>query len=220
MTLDLTQSQDIFHRAQDLIPGGVNSPVRAYRSVGGTPPHMKRGEGALVWDEDGNEYVDLVLSYGPLILGHGNAEVKQALHDAVETGTTFGAPTRAELRIAERIVDRVPSVEMVRLVNSGTEATLSVARLVRAATGRSALVKFNGCYHGHGDSYLVKAGSGVLTLGAPDSPGVPSALAELSLVADYNDPAGTDKLFAERGSEIAGVVVEPAAHEARCRGFL
>ena len=211
MTLDLTQSQDIFQRAQHLIPGGVNSPVRAYRSVGGTPPHMRRGEGALVWDEDGNEYVDLVLSYGPLILGHGNAEVKQALHDAVETGTTFGAPTRAELRIAERIVDRVPSVEMVRLVNSGTEATLSVARLVRAATGRSALVKFNGCYHGHGDSYLVKAGSGVLTLGAPDSPGVPSALAELSLVADYNDPAGIEKLFAERGSEIAGVVVEPVA---------
>lgn len=211
MTLDLTQSRAIFERAQHRIPGGVNSPVRAYRSVGGTPPHMCRGEGAIVWDEDGNEYVDLVLSYGPLILGHGHPEVKEALHAAVETGTTFGAPTRAELVIAERIIERVPSVEMVRLVNSGTEATLSVARLVRAATGRSALVKFNGCYHGHGDSYLVKAGSGVLTLGAPDSPGVPSALAELSLVVDYNDAEAITDLFARRGAEIAGVIVEPVA---------
>ena len=209
--MNLERSIATFTAAQELIPGGVNSPVRAYKSVGGTPVHMASGQGPYVTDIDGNEYVDLVLSYGPLILGDANPEVTEAVVEAARRGTTFGAPTEGELGLARRIVERVGPVEVVRAVNSGTEATMSLARLARAATGRERILKFNGCYHGHGDSYLVKAGSGVLTLGAPDSPGVPSALAELSLVADYNDPAGIEKLFAERGSEIAGVVVEPVA---------
>lgn len=209
--MQLAKSEAIFEAAQTLIPGGVNSPVRAYRTVGGTPPHLVRGEGAYVWDEDGNRYLDMVLSYGPLILGHGHAAVKNALHQAVDTATTLGHPTRAELRIAETIVERVPSVEMVRLVNSGTEATLSAARLVRAATGRQRILKFNGCYHGHGDSFLVKAGSGALTLGSPDSPGVPTGIASLSAVAEYNDlPSVQAQLDAHPG-EIAGIFVEPVA---------
>ena len=207
----LDQSKAIFSRAQSLIPGGVNSPVRAYSSVGGTPPHLKKGQGPLVWDEDGNEYVDMVLSYGPLILGHGNEEVKEALHSAVESGTTFGAPTRGELAIAELICERVAPVEMVRLVNSGTEATLSAARLARAATGRNRIIKFNGCYHGHGDSFLVRAGSGGLTLGAPDSPGVPKSLAELTLVAEYNDLEDTSSLLKAHPDDIAAIIVEPVA---------
>ena len=166
-SLDLSRSEEIFAAARELIPGGVNSPVRAYKSVGGTPPHLVRGEGALVWDEDGNEYVDLVGSYGPLILGHGDEEVRAALHEAVDTGTTFGAPTRGELEMARLITERVAGCEVVRLVNSGTEATMSAARLARAATGREKILKFEGCYHGHGDSFLVAAGSGALTLGAP-----------------------------------------------------
>ena len=212
----LDQSKAIFSRAQSLIPGGVNSPVRAYSSVGGTPPHLKKGQGPLVWDEDGNEYVDMVLSYGPLILGHGNEEVKEALHSAVESGTTFGAPTRGELAIAELICERVAPVEMVRLVNSGTEATLSAARLARAATGRNRIIKFNGCYHGHGDSFLVRAGSGGLTLGAPDSPGVPKSLAELTLVAEYNDLEDTSSLFKAHPDDIAAIIVEPVAGNMGC----
>ncbi|MEO0663107.1 MAG: glutamate-1-semialdehyde 2,1-aminomutase, partial [Planctomycetota bacterium] len=200
-----------FRAAQELIPGGVNSPVRAYRSVGGTPPHLVRGEGALVWDEDGNEYVDLVGSYGPLILGHGNAEVKAALSEAIETGTTFGAPTRGELEMARLITDRVESCEVVRLVNSGTEATMSAARLARAATGRDKIVKFEGCYHGHGDSFLVAAGSGALTLGSPDSPGVTRSNAANSLVAVYNDLDSVARVFEEHANEIAAVFVEPVA---------
>jgi len=207
----LDQSETIFAQAQHLIPGGVNSPVRAYSSVGGTPPHLKSGKGPLVTDEDGNEFVDMVLSYGPLILGHGDEEVKEALHAAVESGTTFGAPTRAELAIAQVICERVEPVEMVRLVNSGTEATLSAARLTRAATGRNHIVKFNGCYHGHGDSFLVRAGSGGLTLGAPDSPGVPRNLAELTLIAEYNDLSNTRSLFEAHGDDIAAIIVEPVA---------
>lgn len=209
--MNLTKSEAIFAAARELIPGGVNSPVRAYRSVGGTPPHLVRGEGALVWDEDGNEYVDLVGSYGPLILGHAHAEVQEALHAAVERGTTFGAPTRGELEMARAITGRVPGCEVVRLVNSGTEATMSAARLARAATGREKIVKFEGCYHGHGDAFLVAAGSGALTLGTPDSPGVTRATAESSLVAVYNDLDGVAALFAEHGPEIAAVFVEPIA---------
>ncbi len=209
--MHLPTSEAIFEAASKLIPGGVNSPVRAYRSVGGTPPHLVRGEGAYVWDEDGNRFLDMVLSYGPLILGHGHTPVKEALHAAVETGTTFGHPTRAELRMAETITQRVPSVEMVRLVNSGTEATLAAARLVRAATGRQRILKFNGCYHGHGDSFLVKAGSGALTLGAPDSPGVPKELASLSAVAEYNDLDSVRVQLEAHPDEFAGVFVEPVA---------
>lgn len=206
-----TRSEEIFVAAQDLIPGGVNSPVRAYGSVGGVPPHLVRGQGALVWDEDGNEYVDLVGSYGPLILGHANAEVRAALHEAVDGGTTFGAPTRGELEMARDICERVHSVEMVRLVNSGTEATMSAARLARAATSREKILKFEGCYHGHGDSFLVAAGSGALTLGAPDSPGVTRSTAANSLVAVYNDLDSVKAVFDEHGSEIAAVFVEPVA---------
>ncbi|MDG1050926.1 MAG: glutamate-1-semialdehyde 2,1-aminomutase [Planctomycetota bacterium] len=206
-----TRSEEIFHAAKELIPGGVNSPVRAYGSVGGIPPHLVRGAGALVWDEDGNEYVDLVGSYGPLILGHANAEVRTALHEAVDGGTTFGAPTRGELEMARDICERVHSVEMVRLVNSGTEATMSAARLARAATGREKILKFEGCYHGHGDSFLVAAGSGALTLGAPDSPGVTRSTAANSLVAVYNDLDSVKTVFDQHGPEIAAVFVEPVA---------
>ena len=206
-----TRSEEIFHAAKELIPGGVNSPVRAYGSVGGIPPHLVRGAGALVWDEDGNEYVDLVGSYGPLILGHATAEVRAALHEAVDGGTTFGAPTRGELEMARDICERVHSVEMVRLVNSGTEATMSAARLARAATGREKILKFEGCYHGHGDSFLVAAGSGALTLGAPDSPGVTRSTAANSLVAVYNDLDSVKAVFDQHGPEIAAVFVEPVA---------
>ena len=206
-----TRSEEIFAAAKELIPGGVNSPVRAYGSVGGVPPHLVRGKGPLVWDEDGNEYVDLVGSYGPLILGHGNAEVRAALHEAVDGGTTFGAPTRGELDMARDICGRVHSVEMVRLVNSGTEATMSAARLARAATGREKILKFEGCYHGHGDSFLVAAVSGALTLGAPDSPGVTRSTAENSLVAVYNDLDSVKAVFDQHGPEISAVFVEPVA---------
>ncbi|MEC7232004.1 MAG: glutamate-1-semialdehyde 2,1-aminomutase, partial [Planctomycetota bacterium] len=210
-SLDLSRSEEIFAAARELIPGGVNSPVRAYKSVGGTPPHLVRGEGPLVWDEDGNEYVDLVGSYGPLILGHGNDEVRAALHEAVDTGTTFGAPTRGELEMARLITERVAGCEVVRLVNSGTEATMSAARLARAATGREKILKFEGCYHGHGDSFLVAAGSGALTLGAPDSPGVTASTASNSLVAVYNDLDSVKRVFDEHAGSIAAVFVEPVA---------
>ena len=210
------QSDSIFSSASKLIPGGVNSPVRAWKSVGGNPVHLASGEGAWVTDVDGNRYVDLVCAYGPLILGHSPAAVKDALHSVVETGTALGAPSAAELDIAELIVERCPAVEMIRLVNSGTEATMSALRLARAATGREHMLKFNGCYHGHGDSFLVKAGSGALTLGAPDSPGVPASLAELSLVAEYNDLDEARALFVERGSDIACVFVEPVAGNMGC----
>ncbi len=193
------------------MPGGVSSPVRAWRAVGGTPVHVARGAGARVWDVDGNELVDLVLSYGPLILGHAPAVVREALHAAVEAGTSFGAPTEGELLLAQLVRERMPVVEMVRFVNSGTEATMSALRLARAATGRERVVKCNGCYHGHADSFLVKAGSGALTLGAPDSPGVPRALAELTLVAEYNDLESARALFAREGRAIACVFVEPVA---------
>ncbi|MEM7515496.1 MAG: glutamate-1-semialdehyde 2,1-aminomutase [Planctomycetota bacterium] len=209
--MKLDRSQSVFEAAQRRIPGGVNSPVRAYRTVGGTPVHIAEGKGALVRDIDGNEFIDLVCSYGPLILGHAPDEVNEAVAAALAKGTTFGAPTEGELSIAEEICGRVACAEKVRLVNSGTEATMSALRLARAATGRDAFVKFNGCYHGHADSFLVKAGSGALTHGDPDSPGVPAALAAMTLVPDYNELAEVEKLFAERGKEIAAVFVEPVA---------
>jgi len=224
MTLDLTNSEALLGRARELIPGGVNSPVRAYRGVGGTPPFVERGDGCRVVDADGNQYVDLVLSYGPLILGHGHPDVLAAVKGALERGTAFGAPTESEINLAAAISERVPSVECVRLVNSGTEATMSALRLARAATGRSAFVKFSGCYHGHGDAFLVKAGSGALTHGSPDSPGVPESVVADTLVADYNDLASVARLFEERGDEIAAVFVEPVAGNMGCvlpeAGFL
>lgn len=209
--MKLDRSELIFAEARTLIPGGVNSPVRAYKSVGGTPVHVARGAGPLCWDVDGNEYVDLVLGYGPLILGHCDPRVVAAVEKTARTGFTFGAPTEGELVMARTLTQRVPGLEMVRLVNSGTEATMSALRLARAFTGRDRIVKFNGNYHGHGDSFLVKAGSGALTHGAPDSPGVARALAELTLVAEYNDLASVERLLAQHGRDVACIIVEPVA---------
>ena len=204
-------SEKLYKEARAVIPGGVNSPVRAYKSVGGTPVHVARGHGALCWDVDGNEYVDLVLSYGPLILGHCDPRVVAAIERTARTGTCFGAPSEGELAMARTITERMPWIEMVRLVNSGTEATMSALRLARAFTGRELVLKFDGNYHGHGDSFLVKAGSGALTHGAPDSPGVARALAALTLVADYNDLASVERLMKEHGPRVACVIVEPVA---------
>lgn len=209
--MKLDKSEAIFEAAKALVPGGVNSPVRAYKSVGGIPPHIESGKGAFVRDADGNEYIDLVLSYGPLILGHAHPEVVAALTRAAEAGTAFGAPTKGELTLAQEITDRFDCCEMVRLVNSGTEATMSALRLARAVTGRDGFLKFNGCYHGHGDSFLVKAGSGALTFGAPDSPGVPEALASLTLIAEYNDLDTVRALFEQHAGSISCIFVEPVA---------
>ncbi len=209
--MKLDRSEQIFAEARTLIPGGVNSPVRAYKSVGGTPVHIARGAGPLCWDVDGNEYVDLVLSYGPLILGHCDPRVIAAIESTARTGTCFGAPTQGELDMARTLHERMPWVEMVRLVNSGTEATMSALRLARAFTGRDCILKFNGNYHGHGDSFLVKAGSGALTHGAPDSPGVTRALAELTLVAEYNDLQSVERVLAQHGRDVACIIVEPVA---------
>ena len=202
-------SERLFAASQRLIPGGVNSPVRAFKGVGGTPRFMARGEGAWLVDADGNRYVDLVLSWGPLILGHAHPEVLEAIVRAAEAGTTFGAPTELELRLAERVVATFPSVDMVRFVSSGTEATMSAVRLARAATGRSLVVKFDGCYHGHADHLLAAAGSGVATLGLPDSPGVTPAAVGDTLVVPFNDLAEVEALFRNRGEQIAAVLVEP-----------
>src|SRR5918999_1879137 len=180
-------SAKLFARAVELMPGGVNSPVRAFRGVGGTPRFIASAKGATMTDADGRTYVDYVCSWGPMILGHADPEVIAALADALSRGTSYGAPTELEIEMAEEIVSAVPSVEMVRMVNSGTEATMSALRLARGVTGRTKLVKFEGCYHGHGDSFLVKAGSGVATLGLPNSPGVPAELSRLTLTAPYND---------------------------------
>jgi glutamate-1-semialdehyde 2,1-aminomutase len=207
--IELPSSEALLRRAVARIPGGVNSPVRAYKSVGGTPPFLSRGDGPYVYDEDDRRYVDLVMSFGPHLLGHGHPAIRQALHDQVDLGLCFGAPTRGEVELAEAICERVPSIESVRLVNSGTEATMAAIRLARAATGRPAILKFDGNYHGHGDSFLVKAGSGALTHGAPDSPGVPEALAALTLVADYNRLESVEELLRARGSEVAAIIVEP-----------
>jgi glutamate-1-semialdehyde 2,1-aminomutase len=207
--IELPHSAALFERAVKRIPGGVNSPVRAYKSVGGTPPFVARAEGPYVWDEDDRKYVDLVMSFGPHLLGHGHPAIRQAIHDQADVGLCYGAPTRGEVEIAELLCELVPSLEMVRLVNSGTEATMAAIRLARAFTGRAAIVKFDGNYHGHGDSFLVKAGSGALTQGAPDSPGVPAALAGLTLVAQYNKLETVEALFAAKGAEIAAIIVEP-----------
>jgi len=203
------RSSELFDRAERVLPGGVNSPVRAFRAVGGTPFFVARGHGSSLVDVDGREYVDYVCSWGALILGHAHPAVLAAIHAAAENGWTYGAPCPAEVELAEDVRRRMPSLEVMRFVNSGTEATMSAVRLARAATGRDLIVKFDGCYHGHADGFLVKAGSGVATLGLPDSPGVPSASASLTLTAPFNDAPAVADLFRKHAKRIAAVIVEP-----------
>jgi glutamate-1-semialdehyde 2,1-aminomutase len=209
-------SEELFARAVELMPGGVNSPVRAFRGVGGTPRFIESAGGATMTDVDGRTYIDYVGSWGPMILGHADPEVIEALRAALSRGTSYGAPTELEVEMAEEIIDAVPSVEMVRMVNSGTEATMSALRLARGFTGRDKIVKFEGCYHGHGDSLLVKAGSGVATLGLPDSPGVTASVASNTITVAFNDTAALEKTFAEHGSGIAAVIVEPVVGNMGC----
>ncbi|HEY9405633.1 MAG TPA: glutamate-1-semialdehyde 2,1-aminomutase [Pyrinomonadaceae bacterium] len=209
-------SAELFRRAVELIPGGVNSPVRAFRGVGGTPRFIRSAHGATMTDVDGRTYIDYVGSWGPMILGHADAEVLAALHDALARGTSYGAPTELEIEMAEEIASAVPSIEMVRMVNSGTEATMSAVRLARGVTGRTKLVKFEGCYHGHGDSMLVRAGSGVATLGLPDSPGVPPTLAAETLTVPFNDSDALARAFDEHGAQIAAVIIEPVVGNMGC----
>jgi glutamate-1-semialdehyde 2,1-aminomutase len=206
-----TESERLFARAQELIPGGVNSPVRAFRAVGGVPRVIARGQGAYLWDVDGNRYIDYVLSWGPLALGHAHPAVVEALNAVITRGTSYGAPTEVENQLAELVIETVPSIEMIRFVNSGTEATMSALRLARAYTGRDKIIKFAGCYHGHADLLLAQAGSGVATLGLPDSPGVPSSVVSDTLTVEYNDLAAIEALFAEHPQQIAAVIVEPVA---------
>lgn len=211
-----TRSESAFQRAQSIIPGGVNSPVRAFRGVGGTPRFIQRGEGCRMVDIDGNSYIDYVGSWGPLLLGHRAPAVIEALRAVLDSGTSFGAPTEREVELAEMIRQAVPSMEMVRLVNSGTEATMSALRLARGFTGRDLTIKFEGCYHGHVDSLLVKAGSGMATLGIADAAGVPKAFAETTIVLPYNSVSALEAAFAERGDQIASVIIEPVVGNMGC----
>ncbi|UOY90192.1 glutamate-1-semialdehyde 2,1-aminomutase [Bacillus glycinifermentans] len=205
------KSKAAFKKAQQVLPGGVNSPVRAFKSVNMDPIFMERGKGSKIYDIDGNEYIDYVLSWGPLILGHSNEQVVKSIQETAKNGTSFGAPTELETELAELVIERVPSIEIVRMVSSGTEATMSALRLARGYTGRNKIVKFEGCYHGHGDSLLIKAGSGVATLGLPDSPGVPESIAKNTITVPYNDLETMKLVFQEFGDDIAGVIVEPVA---------
>jgi glutamate-1-semialdehyde 2,1-aminomutase len=211
-----TKSESLFLRAQELIPGGVNSPVRAFRSVGANPPFMAQGEGSRLFDVDGNEYIDYVGSWGPLLLGHRHPEIVAALEHALTIGTSFGAPTPQEIDLAEAICRAVPSIEMVRLVNSGTEATMSAIRVARGFTGRDLIVKFEGCYHGHVDSLLVKAGSGMATLGIADTQGVPQAFAATTIALPYNSVDAVEAAFRAHGGEIAAIIVEPVVGNMGC----
>lgn len=211
-----TKSEAIFEKAQKLIPGGVNSPVRAYRSVGGKPPFIARGQGSRLWDVDGNEYIDYVGSWGPLLLGHRHPDILAALEGALEIGTSFGAPTEQEVELAQAICDAVPSVEMVRLVNSGTEATMAAIRVARGFTGRDLTVKFEGCYHGHVDSLLVKAGSGMATLGIADTQGVPKSFADTTIALPFNSQEALEAAFRTHGNRIASVIVEPVVGNMGC----
>jgi glutamate-1-semialdehyde 2,1-aminomutase len=213
----MSSSAEWFERANELIPGGVNSPVRAFRAVGGEPFFVERGAGSRIYDVDGREYIDYVLSWGPLILGHAHPAVVAAVVEAAAAGTSFGAPTPLEVLLAEAVRDFFPSMEMLRFVNSGTEATLTAVRIARGFTGRDMILKFEGCYHGHGDSFLVKAGSGVATLGLPNSPGVPAELSKLTLTAPFNDLEAVEAIFRAHAGKIAGVIVEPVVGNA---GFI
>ncbi len=214
--MNTSRSEALLARAQELVPGGVNSPVRAFRSVGGTPRFMARANGARLWDADGNEYIDFIGSWGPMLLGHRHPEILAAIEDALTIGTSFGAPTEREIELAEEIRDAVPSMEMIRLVNSGTEATMSALRVARGFTGRDLTIKFEGCYHGHVDSLLVKAGSGMATLGIVDTAGVPKAFADTTVALPYNSVEALERAFAAYGSEIAAVILEPVVGNMGC----
>ncbi|HRF87822.1 MAG: glutamate-1-semialdehyde 2,1-aminomutase [Cellvibrionales bacterium] len=220
----MTHSEDLFSRAAKSIPGGVNSPVRAFRAVGGTPIFVERANGAYLWDADGKQYIDYVLSWGPMIAGHAHPQVLAAVEKKMRDGLSFGAPTEIEITLAEKICSIMPNMDLVRMVSSGTEATMSAIRLARGYTGRDKIIKFEGCYHGHSDSLLVKAGSGALTLGVPSSPGVPAALADHTLTLTYNDADGVREAFTKFGEQIACVIVEPVAGNMNCippvAGFL
>ena len=212
----MTTNHELFQRARQLMPGGVNSPVRAFKSVGGEPFFTERADGAYLWDVEGKRYIDYVGSWGPMIVGHNHPAVRESVERAIRHGLSFGTPCPAEVVMAETITRLIPSIDMVRMVNSGTEATMSAIRLARGATGRSKIVKFEGCYHGHGDSFLVKAGSGALTFGVPTSPGVPAGNADLTLTLPYNDLDAAKALFAEHGSELAALIIEPVAGNMNC----
>jgi glutamate-1-semialdehyde 2,1-aminomutase len=212
----MSSSEQLFNQAKKTIPGGVNSPVRAFKAVGGTPVFVDHADGAYLYDSQGKRYIDYVLSWGPMIMGHNHPHVREAVIKASEKGLSFGAPTELETQLAERLCNIMPNMDMVRMVNSGTEATMSAIRLARGYTGRDTIVKFEGCYHGHSDSLLIKAGSGALTMGVPSSPGVPEALAKHTMTLTYNDPEGVRKAFAEFGERIACVIVEPVAGNMNC----
>ena len=205
------RSKELFREAQKYLVGGVNSPVRAFKALGMEPLFIQKGKGSRVWDADGNEFIDYVLSWGPLILGHANDQIINAIKQVSNYGTSFGAPTELEIQMAKAVVEAVPSVEMVRFVNSGTEATMSAIRLARGYTGKKKIIKFDGCYHGHGDSLLVSAGSGVATLGIPGTPGIPEELAQLTIVLPYNDIDAVEEAFKKHGDDIACVIIEPVA---------
>jgi glutamate-1-semialdehyde 2,1-aminomutase len=212
----MTKSEALFERAQTRIPGGVNSPVRAFKAVGGTPRFMERSDGAYIFDADGNRYVDYVLSWGPMIMGHNHPQVRDAVVQTAQDGLSFGCPTEIEIELAERLCDLVPSLEQVRMTSSGTEATMSAIRLARGATGRDKIIKFEGCYHGHSDSLLIKAGSGALTFGVPSSPGVPDVLAQHTVTLPFNDLDALREAFDQLGDEIACVITEPVTGNMNC----
>lgn len=212
----LERSERLLERARGVMPGGVNSPVRAFKSVGGTPPFIDRAEGAYIYDVDGNRYVDFVLTWGPAIVGHAHPSVVEACQRAIARGSSFGAPTELEIQLAEMVVQRVPGLEVLRLVNSGTEACMSAVRVARGATGRDKLVKFTGCYHGHADSFLIAAGSGALTLGTPNSPGVTKGTAKDTLLAQFNDLESVERLFEANDGEVAAVILEPVCGNTGC----
>ena len=211
-----SNSKTLFTAAQRHIPGGVNSPVRAFKAVGGTPVFFERARGAYMFDADGNRYIDYVLSWGPMLLGHNHPQVMQAISQQLEKATSFGTPTELEISLADKICSIVPGMDMVRMVNSGTEATMSAIRLARGYTGRDKIIKFEGCYHGHSDSLLVKAGSGALTLGVPSSPGVPECLADHTVTLTYNDSEQVRKVFDQIGNQIACIIVEPVVGNMNC----
>ena len=212
----MTTSEQLFEQAKQYIPGGVNSPVRAFRAVGGTPVFIERAEGAYIFDPEGKRYIDYVLSWGPMILGHAHPAIQAAVAEKMKSGLSFGAPTAVETELAKTLCHIMPNMDLVRMVNSGTEATMSAIRLARGYTGRDKIIKFEGCYHGHSDSLLIKAGSGALTMGVPSSPGVPVALADHTVTLTYNDIEGIKQAFSEIGEQIACVIVEPVAGNMNC----